>query len=322
MAGWLESVAGPEYANALMWTIFALIGLLVLLVLVRIVRSFTFGTFIAGGRNRKARLAVMDATAVDSHRRLVLVRRDDVEHLILIGGPSDVVVEQGIKLQTPVRRPAEDAHAPAMEERRPAPPPSAPVVPPRPPAAPVTEPPAARVPAAQPAAAVSQPSVRPSHKPIAETHPDPVLAVSATVQRPVPERPAPVNGPAVAPPRAPSPPPQQSRFSTIAAAAPGQGSSPPTVQTAAAPDPALITLAPAVAPPASYATMRPVAPAAPLEPAPAKDLSAENLDDALLQELQESLDREPGHPHNSSPERERALEEEMSRLLGDLTAKR
>jgi hypothetical protein len=75
------------------------------------IRSMNFGTFVAGGRNRKTRLAVMDATAVDSHRRLVLVRRDDVEHLILIGGPTDVVVERDIRLAsakrtTPVAEPA------------------------------------------------------------------------------------------------------------------------------------------------------------------------------------------------------------------------
>lgn len=46
-----------------------------------------------GGRARQQRLAVVDAAQVDTKRRLVLVRRDNVEHLILIGGPSDVVVE-------------------------------------------------------------------------------------------------------------------------------------------------------------------------------------------------------------------------------------
>ncbi|MBO6901975.1 MAG: flagellar biosynthetic protein FliO [Rhizobiaceae bacterium] len=106
MRAWLESVAGPEYASAMIWTLGALILLLVILIIVRVVRGLTFGTFVAGGRNRKTRLAVMDATAVDSHRRLVLVRRDDVEHLVLIGGPTDIVVEQNIRLQTAARRPA------------------------------------------------------------------------------------------------------------------------------------------------------------------------------------------------------------------------
>jgi hypothetical protein len=49
------------------------------------------------GRGRVPRLAIMDAMSVDGRRRLVLVRRDNVEHLILIGGPTDVVVEQAIQ---------------------------------------------------------------------------------------------------------------------------------------------------------------------------------------------------------------------------------
>lgn len=123
MPEWLQSIAGPDYAAAVLWTIGALILLVVVLVVIRLIRSMTFGTFVAGGRNRKTRLAVMDATAVDSHRRLVLVRRDDVEHLILIGGPTDVVVEQNIRLgQT--RRPALAGDAaqpePAPRPQRPA----------------------------------------------------------------------------------------------------------------------------------------------------------------------------------------------------------
>ena len=49
------------------------------------------------GRGRVPRLAVVDALTVDRRRRLLLVRRDNVEHLILIGGPSDLVVEATIQ---------------------------------------------------------------------------------------------------------------------------------------------------------------------------------------------------------------------------------
>jgi hypothetical protein len=38
----------------------------------------------------------MEETKVDRVRRLVLIRRDDVEHLIMTGGPVDVVIETGI----------------------------------------------------------------------------------------------------------------------------------------------------------------------------------------------------------------------------------
>jgi len=50
----------------------------------------------AGARGRQPRLAVIDAATVDGRRRLVLIRRDNIEHLLMIGGPTDVVVEQNI----------------------------------------------------------------------------------------------------------------------------------------------------------------------------------------------------------------------------------
>lgn len=118
MPDWLNQVAGPDYARAVLWTGLALLALLVLLIAVKLVRSMTFGTFVAGGRNRKARLAVMDAAAIDSQRRLVLIRRDDVEHLLLIGGPTDVVVERDIRFGVPQRRmaPTAETAPPSMPE--------------------------------------------------------------------------------------------------------------------------------------------------------------------------------------------------------------
>ena len=119
MLDWLDGIAGPGYVRALLWTLLALVVLVVVLAAVKLIRSMTFGTFVAGGRNRKTRLAVMDATPVDSHRRLVLIRRDDIEHLLLIGGPTDVVVERDIRLVAQ-RRPAltgDAGHQPAPVQR-------------------------------------------------------------------------------------------------------------------------------------------------------------------------------------------------------------
>jgi flagellar protein FliO/FliZ len=46
---------------------------------------------------------VIDAAAVDGRRRLVLVRRDNIEHLLMIGGPTDIVVEPNIVRAMPAR---------------------------------------------------------------------------------------------------------------------------------------------------------------------------------------------------------------------------
>ncbi|RUM99880.1 hypothetical protein EET67_00030 [Pseudaminobacter arsenicus] len=182
---WLDGIAGPGYSAAILWTFAALILLLVVLVIIKLVRSLTFGTFVAGGRNRKARLAVMDATAVDSNRRLVLVRRDDIEHLLLIGGASDIVVERDIRL-TQHRRPVLSAsdshdvptrtHAPEQPAQRPAPPLRAPAPTPRPAPAAVRPAPAfAPRPAPAPRA---EPPVAPQATPAPVPHrgPSPVLA--------------------------------------------------------------------------------------------------------------------------------------------------
>ena len=62
---------------------------------------------------RQPRLAVIDAAAVDGRRRLVLIRRDNVEHLLMIGGPTDVVVEANI-----VRAAAPAREAPPRDRPR------------------------------------------------------------------------------------------------------------------------------------------------------------------------------------------------------------
>jgi hypothetical protein len=41
-------------------------------------------------------LSIVEVAGIDAKRRLLLVRRDDVEHLILLGGTSEIVVERGI----------------------------------------------------------------------------------------------------------------------------------------------------------------------------------------------------------------------------------
>lgn len=57
----------------------------------------------SANRGRMPRLAVIDAATVDGRRKLVLVRRDNVEHLLMIGGPTDVVVEPNIVRGVPQR---------------------------------------------------------------------------------------------------------------------------------------------------------------------------------------------------------------------------
>src|ERR1700744_1639723 len=84
---------------------FAFVAVLALIgVVAWLIRRFAgnrLGT--SPNRGRMPRLAVIDAAAVDGRRRLVLVRRDNVEHLLMIGGPTDIVVEPNIVRAMPGR---------------------------------------------------------------------------------------------------------------------------------------------------------------------------------------------------------------------------
>src|SRR5213592_1033427 len=105
-----------QYALKLLFAFIVVFGLLALALW--LVRRFG-GERLANAttRGRQPRLAVIDAAAVDGRRRLVLVRRDNVEHLLIIGGPSDIVVEPNIVRAMPGReqmapRPAVAGEAP------------------------------------------------------------------------------------------------------------------------------------------------------------------------------------------------------------------
>jgi hypothetical protein len=120
--------------------VLALIGLTAWLV-----RRFSANRLGGSTRGRQPRLAVIDAASVDGRRRLVLIRRDNVEHLMMIGGPNDLVVEPNIVRATAARDAGRDAYRPAPPEARPLegngnwplqpavePPPAASVAPPAP----------------------------------------------------------------------------------------------------------------------------------------------------------------------------------------------
>jgi flagellar biogenesis protein FliO len=115
----LEGLFGPNISPTITFIILFAAILIGVLILIWLARRLLGGTLVSGGRSRQARLVVMDATPIDARRRLVLVRRDDVEHLILIGGPTDVVVEQNIRLAAPRQAQSPQQMRDTPEEMRP-----------------------------------------------------------------------------------------------------------------------------------------------------------------------------------------------------------
>ncbi|GLS43256.1 hypothetical protein GGR33_001362 [Methylobacterium brachythecii] len=58
-------------------------------------------------RARQPRLGIVDIYELDRQRQLILLRRDNVEHLLLVGGPNDVVVERNVIRSAGSRLPAD-----------------------------------------------------------------------------------------------------------------------------------------------------------------------------------------------------------------------
>ena len=107
MQQYLTSVFGDN--KLAMYGALAVLALIILLVLWWGFRALFSGRVRAGGgRNRQPRLGVVDAYDLDRQRQLIIVRRDGVEHLVMIGGPNDVVIESGIvRVAVPSRERAE-----------------------------------------------------------------------------------------------------------------------------------------------------------------------------------------------------------------------
>lgn len=70
------------------------------------------------GRARQPRLGIVDVYDLDRQRQLILLRRDNVEHLLLVGGPNDVVVETNIVRVAGARLPAVQADTERAEAAR------------------------------------------------------------------------------------------------------------------------------------------------------------------------------------------------------------
>jgi len=87
---------GPEMPLAAKFVIAFVVVLALIGLAAWLVRRFSSDRLGSAARGRQPRLAVIDAATVDGRRRLVLIRRDNVEHLLMIGGPTDLVVEPNI----------------------------------------------------------------------------------------------------------------------------------------------------------------------------------------------------------------------------------
>ena len=104
---WLQTSLNGDNGTALQLILITLLVVICLVLIVWIFRKFIGTPARRAARNRVPRLSVTDISVVDEKRFLVLVRRDNVEHLLLIGGQSDIVVESGIVRVQPNTQPSQ-----------------------------------------------------------------------------------------------------------------------------------------------------------------------------------------------------------------------
>lgn len=104
----------PVLVQALMALAFVLALVAVIFFIVRRLGGKSAGA--SAGRGRQPRLGVLDVANVDGRRRLVIIRRDSVEHLLMIGGPNDVVIESNIVRSLPAGQMREERAAPPVAE--------------------------------------------------------------------------------------------------------------------------------------------------------------------------------------------------------------
>ena len=115
----LDTLFG-EGQNGLKILFFVIVVLALLALAFWLLRRLGAGRLGGGAaRGRQPRLAVIDQATVDGRRRLVLIRRDNVEHLLIIGGPTDVVVEQNIVRAAAALREAAPLRPPAAADTLP-----------------------------------------------------------------------------------------------------------------------------------------------------------------------------------------------------------
>jgi len=99
----MDALFGSTMPLAMRFFIAFLVVLALIGVTAWLVRRFSANRLGNAARGRQPRLAVIDAASIDSRRRLVLIRRDNTEHLLMIGGPTDVVIEPNIVRATGAR---------------------------------------------------------------------------------------------------------------------------------------------------------------------------------------------------------------------------
>lgn len=352
MDGWFGETAGGVLA-ALGWTVLALLVVAAAVAVYRKLRGQPM-SFSISPRTPRHRISVVDTAVIDRQHRLVLVRRDSVEHLILIGGSRDMVVESNIPAAQPQPNPVPDVRPverngeqrAQQRESRPQPRP------------------APQRPAQQPRPQPEQTQRRtppPERQPEIAVAPQAAPVMAAPIAQAVPSEHQPADEPQASPASPPIHMPREVTLTPPVDIATSEAFDVAPIRSSLTDkDPALVPVeeepvarampepsidfapqqAPSIddAPPAHHEPRRadpmwslsfdaePVANLAELTPQPAREAPAldpaPEMDDALLRELELTLDTGRSDRPRPDSEPRQALHDEMDRLLGELAGER
>ena len=87
-----------EYETYLRFALALVLVLGLIAIFAWALRRFGFGGALRADKRR--RLQILETTPLGPRHRLVLIRRDQMEHLLLLGPEGDLVVERGIEHAT------------------------------------------------------------------------------------------------------------------------------------------------------------------------------------------------------------------------------
>ena len=113
-----------------MWDMLYYLAIVLFLAVAMIAGAYALRAYLGGygamnavgglfGPKPERRVYVVEQSNLDARRRLILIRRDDVEHLIMTGGPVDMVIETGIGVAYDASRPTSPPQGPTVSAHAP-----------------------------------------------------------------------------------------------------------------------------------------------------------------------------------------------------------
>ncbi len=86
--------------SSVLTSIVALVFVVSLILLIStLMKKYGANRIFAEAGNSEKRLSIKEVLVIDGRRKLILLARDDTEHLIMISGDKELVIESGIDIE-------------------------------------------------------------------------------------------------------------------------------------------------------------------------------------------------------------------------------